>query len=97
MELIDLVKDVKENVKENVKEDVKEDVKEVNTKDSGNVSTLQASMLSVLTDEAIVHSQKKVSSYCVPFASEPLIQQSPLYSRAHYTAGRSCCVKYVQI
>ena len=60
MQLIDLVNDVKELM---------------NTEDSGNVSTLQASMLSVLTDEAIVHSQKKVSSYCVPFASEPLIQQ----------------------
>ena len=74
MELIDLVNDVKE-----LSKDVK---KLVNTEDSGNESTLQASMLSVLTDEAIVYSQKKVSSYCVPFASEPLIQQSPLYSRS---------------
>ena len=60
MQLIDLVNDGKELV---------------NTEDSGNVSTLQASMLSGLTDKAIVYSQKKVSSYCVPFAPEPLIQQ----------------------
>ena len=71
MELIDLVKDVKEV-----------NTEDSGNEDSGNVSTLQASMLTVLTDEAIVHSQKKVSSYCVPFASEPLIQQSPLYSRS---------------
>ena len=45
MQLIDLVNDGKELV---------------NTEDSGNVSTLQASMLSGLTDKAIVHSQKKV-------------------------------------
>ena len=60
MQLIDLVNDGKELV---------------NTEDSGNVSTLQASMLSGLTDKAIVYSQKKVSSYCVPFAPEHLIQQ----------------------
>ena len=60
MQLIDLVNDGKELV---------------NTKESGNVRILQASMLSGLTDKAIVHSQKKVSSYCVPFALEPLKQQ----------------------
>ena len=60
MQLIDLVNNGKEVM---------------NTEDSGNLSTQQASMLSGLTDKAIVHSQKKVSSYCVPFASEPLIQQ----------------------
>ncbi|KAK2566303.1 Short transient receptor potential channel 5 [Acropora cervicornis] len=51
VQLIDLVNDVKELM---------------NTEDSGNVSTLQASMLSVLTDEAIVHSQKK-------FVAHPLL------------------------
>ena len=55
MQLIDLVKDGKELV---------------NTEDSGNVSTLQASMLSGLTDKAIVHSQKKVSSYCVKYVQD---------------------------
>lgn len=51
VQLIDLVKDGKELV---------------NTEDSGNVSTLQASMLSGLTDKAIVHSQKK-------FVAHPLL------------------------
>ncbi|XP_067037021.1 short transient receptor potential channel 4-like [Acropora muricata] len=51
VQLIDLVNDGKELV---------------NTEDSGNVSTLQASMLSGLTDKAIVHSQKK-------FVAHPLL------------------------
>ena len=60
MQLIDQVNDGKELVK---------------TEDSDSVNTPQASMLSGLTDKAITCSQKKVSGFCVPFASESLIRQ----------------------